>query len=101
MILARLYRLQREVKELRRAYTELSEHYYDTAALLELEQERSARAFHAATEPCERCPDLERERNDALLEADTARTERDEWQQACQFMERIGFANTRADGSPA
>ena len=88
MILDRLYRLQRENRELRRKYQQLSGQYYDTAAALEREQERSSRAFLAATEPCPMCEEVERERNDALLEADTAKAELDEVRAALHWLER-------------
>jgi hypothetical protein len=95
------YRERRRHRDTQDAYDNLVVAHQGALRRLQVEEQRATDAVLRLMDDCGSCELLTRERNDALLELDTMRAERDEWQEAAQFMERIGFGSTRADGSPA
>ena len=93
------YGERRRHRETQTAYDNLVVAHQAALRRLQVEEQRAADAAIRLTEPCPRCELVERERDSALLELDMARADRDSWHEAAQFMERIGFGSTRADGS--
>ena len=68
---------------------------YD-AAILQLQ-----RALNELAKPCPMCDEMERERNNALLDLDTLRADLDHERDTRQLMERLGFSDVSADGDAA
>ena len=70
-MIVRYYRALRECRDLRRAYRDLLEAYNK-----------------ATTDPCPMCEELERERNNALLDLDTAKADLDDLHAALAWLEK-------------
>lgn len=85
---------QRAHRDARAAYDRLAESHRRLLGRLRVEEQRCADMFFAATGACEECAVLRDERDSALFDVATMRSERDEWHRAAQFLERIGFAGS-------
>lgn len=70
-MIVRYYRALRECRDLRRAYGKLLQAY-----------------DKATNEPCPMCEELERERNNAILDLDTCKADLDDLHAALAWLER-------------
>ena len=91
-------RERRMHRETQAAYASLVIQHRKTLAELERERERSSKAFFAATEPCPMCEEMERERNNAELEKDTALDDLRGSEAVRADLEQLLFGDARADG---
>lgn len=85
-------------RETRAAYAALLVERQRLVVELEREKERSAHTAWLASEPCESCAVLERERNDAQLAVDTLEADVAHLSATRSDLERLLFGQVRADG---
>ena len=83
-----LHRERRDHKETQRAYDELVIAHQRALVSLRQEEQRAADMALHLSEPCPMCSELERERNNAILDLDTCKADLDDLHAALAWLER-------------
>lgn len=87
-LVGRLYAQRQEIRAFQAAYGRLQAAHHQAVEDLEIERQRAADAFFAATAECPMCEELERERDSAMHEAEGLRAQVTKLAGTVEYLER-------------